>query len=805
MTVSTVVNHEQYDGNGTTTTFPYRFRILKSSHMVVTVSDPDGIISTLKLGTDYDISGIGQVSGGNVILKLALAQGWKISLDRDLPAVQETDLRNQGRFFAETHEDAFDYLTMLIQRLGSLFGLALRKPSFIAPYYDALGNYIRNLRDPVNPQDAVTKNYVDALSGSNLSRTLRTPDPIQSLPGPDKRVNKIVGFDSNGQPILLIPESGSAADILLLLNGPDGYTYIPSIQIQRWKNNGDIRGWGAKCDGITYDDAAVVAAILATKGNITVPADTLLSTHAVFSGLNNFVASWINGARFLINDSFQFSNGRRAIVYLENCSDFTLTSIGFTGAKLDNVNAPEPWQDGDAGIEYYKCSGSIRILNARGKDVKTWGAIAVECDDADFFYDNPDFKNCQVQSGIGGTGYRSLTVVNANLYDIGLYGVELETRNRNVRTTISGGIARNCNKGFAAVHNSDNILVEGAKSVNCKVGFSSTSDDTTVPAYLGNGQSFIGCVATSCKTGFEFVNPIDLVAKSNVENRDDIDYFSRTRALDRIIRVDGNKAKFALDSSTESHGLAVGAVIQMDDGVQFTVAAIDSTPTADPVFGNLVGFTTTPAITSAYARSSFRRYIQVNTGKTSMVLYGGKNINITDNHFAWSETILASYGSHSYITWEGNTSYSCQNYFAFGSSGEVSGTVKIETGSNQNFGNFGSIDKFYKTLDAIRMFSFKGGTTNSATTILNALPIDEGFITGISCAINNGQTTTGTIVLKLNGNNVVTGEFSGTPLRASKRITPAIGVSGAATIQLVDTVGDLVASGYAVELKGAFK
>ncbi len=69
MTVSTVVNHEQYDGNGTTTSFPYRFRVLKSEHMVVTVSDPEGRLSTLTLGMDYDLSGVGMVNGGNVILK----------------------------------------------------------------------------------------------------------------------------------------------------------------------------------------------------------------------------------------------------------------------------------------------------------------------------------------------------------------------------------------------------------------------------------------------------------------------------------------------------------------------------------------------------------------------------------------------------------------------------------------------------------------------------------------------------------------------------------------------------------------
>ncbi len=61
------------------------------------------------------------------------------------------------KFFAEVHEDAFDKLTMLIQQCFSFLRLALCKPSFIANYYDALNNRIRNLRDPSQAQDAATK------------------------------------------------------------------------------------------------------------------------------------------------------------------------------------------------------------------------------------------------------------------------------------------------------------------------------------------------------------------------------------------------------------------------------------------------------------------------------------------------------------------------------------------------------------------------------------------------------------------------------------------------------------------------
>ncbi|MBQ0531321.1 hypothetical protein ACVXZ3_09985 [Providencia hangzhouensis] len=236
MTVSTEISSNEYTGNGVTTDFDYKFRIFKANQLSVITSDADGDnVVTLRLGTDYTVTGANKSAGGKVILTKPLANGHKISIARDIPITQETSFRNQSKFFAETHEDAFDYLTMILQRIwGSLGSLYLKRPNILSSWFDAKGYRIANLGKPKRDSDAVDLGTLkDEISGVNSTilkkekRTLRVDDmDIAALPKASERAGNVLTFDEEGNPIVVVPATGSAIDVLNQLAKNNGAKLI---------------------------------------------------------------------------------------------------------------------------------------------------------------------------------------------------------------------------------------------------------------------------------------------------------------------------------------------------------------------------------------------------------------------------------------------------------------------------------------------------------------------------------------------------------------------------------------------------
>ncbi len=118
MTIASTTERNDYTGNGATSVYAYSFRILVNTELRVVSRNPTtGVETVLVLTTDYTVSGVG-TSGGNVTLVAgALTSGHKLTIRRYPPLTQLTDIRNAGEFLPEIHEDQFDRLIMLIQRI----------------------------------------------------------------------------------------------------------------------------------------------------------------------------------------------------------------------------------------------------------------------------------------------------------------------------------------------------------------------------------------------------------------------------------------------------------------------------------------------------------------------------------------------------------------------------------------------------------------------------------------------------------------------------------------------------------------
>ena len=142
MSLSSANKRNDYIGNGAVDTYAYGFRITSASHLRVTVRDADDVETTLVLNTHYTVTGVDAAAGGTIVLVNGafdwidadgdLESGYSLAIRRVVPLTQETDVRNQGDFFPEVHEDAFDYLTFIDQQQQDEIDRSVKLPESIA-------------------------------------------------------------------------------------------------------------------------------------------------------------------------------------------------------------------------------------------------------------------------------------------------------------------------------------------------------------------------------------------------------------------------------------------------------------------------------------------------------------------------------------------------------------------------------------------------------------------------------------------------------------------------------------------------
>lgn len=176
MTVQTTESVATAFGNGVTVNFEVGFKFNADEDLVVIKVDPvTGEVFPQTLDSDYTVTGAGAAGGGSITFDAAPASGVVVKITRLVDLLQLTDLRNQGKYFAEVHENVFDLLVMMIQQVSGISETALQLDA-LGTRWDANGNRIINVGDPTADQDAATLSWVQQYIGSLLSAITGNPN-----------------------------------------------------------------------------------------------------------------------------------------------------------------------------------------------------------------------------------------------------------------------------------------------------------------------------------------------------------------------------------------------------------------------------------------------------------------------------------------------------------------------------------------------------------------------------------------------------------------------------------------------------
>lgn len=418
MTVTTNTNKVQALGNGATTNFPYAFRIYAATDLIVTVTDlATGVDSVKVLNTDYTVTGAGSYNGGNVVFSVAPASNARVTIRREVSLTQGTDLRNQGAYYAETHEDVFDRLTMIDQQQQE----ALARSLTLAPTASGVSTSLPNASASTvigwNDTGTALKNYgpVDnTLLAVDLADSVTLTKGVAMIGGAGRVVSSIVALRA-------LPKDGSknacVTDYYAAGDGGGGFYYYDAADTTsadnggtiivatdggRWKltHNGEVsvKQFGAKGDGVTDDTAAFAAAhkhVQTTGGTIYVPSGTYI-VGMTADWANGSASGWLDTADRTYSVSFRiYGDGPSSVIKAKSGTGHAIYYNTPIGAAVPSDRVHTRWitvEDlaFDCNAEPYGLkianAGAIRVRNCSGYNNTATAASSANVDTSGCVY-----------------------------------------------------------------------------------------------------------------------------------------------------------------------------------------------------------------------------------------------------------------------------------------------------------------------------------------------------------------------------------------------------------------------------------
>lgn len=133
MAVTSSLNKQTYVGNGTTKEFDFTFRVLSEGHIKLYLTNI-GTEAVSEITSNYEVAPTGgsfPADSGTVTYPVsgsALTSGYKITLYREVPLLQETEYPNNTALKPKVVETDLDRITMMVQQNAEAIARSVQLP-----------------------------------------------------------------------------------------------------------------------------------------------------------------------------------------------------------------------------------------------------------------------------------------------------------------------------------------------------------------------------------------------------------------------------------------------------------------------------------------------------------------------------------------------------------------------------------------------------------------------------------------------------------------------------------------------------
>lgn len=397
MTVNTTTRRDDYIGNGATAIYSYNFRIFDETELLVTQQDTSGIETTLSYPADYSVSGVGEYAGGSITLTAGnLPAGYMLTIRRKLALLQETDLRNQGGYFADVQEDALDRLIMIALQHQDEIDRSVKLPETESG----------SMTLPTSTQRASRFLAFDA-AGDPIAATALT-DGVAVTPFMETVLDDTTAAAA-------LTTLGVSAFIQTLLNDADAATARTTLGAVGLTGNESVAGKKTFADAATFSAVSYftaglgpqymqnirVAASVAAKaltialkgkdGNDPSATNVVeLSFRSITATSGAYETRQVTSAQSIVVPSgatLGFTAGETGLVYVYECDDGTTREMGvakkalFDEGRLHSTTAITTGSDSDSVLYTTNAMPSAAVRLVCRLTIQT-GAVAGEWDNA---------------------------------------------------------------------------------------------------------------------------------------------------------------------------------------------------------------------------------------------------------------------------------------------------------------------------------------------------------------------------------------------------------------------------------------